>query len=120
MRILLAALLAGCAALEQDLAPARNSWQGASYDEVARSWGAPARSDGQTHTWVSEGYRRVAPSVGIVVGSGGSGIFGSIPFGNTGEPVRCDRTMVFRDGAVAEQSWRGPADYCKTFTRLPQ
>jgi len=34
-----------------------------------------------------------------------------------GEPVRCERTLVFKDGRVDEQTWQGPAEYCRTFGR---
>src|SRR5918996_1657274 len=68
------ALLAACATTEK----ARESWAGASYDDVVRAWGAPARSgklaDGaEVHTWVSEAgpTYRSGPSVGIG-GFGGS------------------------------------------------
>jgi len=39
----LAAVLAACATA-QDVEKARNSWQGAAYEDVLRAWGAPARS----------------------------------------------------------------------------
>ena len=115
--IVFAAALAGCAALERDLAPARDSWQGATYADVVRQWGAPARSAGDTHTWYSEDRRRPRSGVGIIISNDGSGAFGSLPFGAAGETVRCDRSLTFRDGVVVEQRWQGPADYCVTFRR---
>lgn len=126
---LAAIVLAACATPDRDLAAARESWRGASYDEVVAAWGAPATSakDGaqETHTWVSmDQLARGAGSgvgIGIGVGSGrgvgvGVGVGGAI-FGPAGEPVRCDRTLVFREGRVAEETWNGPADYCKRFAR---
>src|SRR5882672_434019 len=111
----LAAATAGCATAEPDLAAARNSWQGARYDDVVRAWGAPARSsrlaDGrESHTWMSE-------DVGVTRGSGGAGGAGGIVFGEAGDPVRCDRTLVFSTGQVVEQKWLGPAAYCNRFKK---
>lgn len=118
-------VLAGCAS-SGAVAP-QSGWDGASYDEVVRAWGTPARStkltDGSNvYTWVSEGVGtrgRVSPSIGIGVGSGGGvGIGTGVMFGSGGgEPVRCERTLIFRQGRVAEQNWQGPADYCDTFRR---
>jgi len=34
-----------------------------------------------------------------------------------GEPVRCERTLIFRAGRVDEQNWQGPAGYCRSFAR---
>ncbi len=109
-----AALASGCATLDPDLAAARDSWQGARYDDVVRAWGAPARSSKQdgreTHAWVSEEY-------GVIRGSGGMGGAGGIVFGPAGDPVRCDRTLVFSGGKVVEQSWTGPVAYCNRFKK---
>jgi len=105
---------------------AESGWNGASYDDVVRAWGTPARStkltDGSSvYTWVSDGTGsrgRVSPSVGIGFGSGGVGVGTGVMFNSGGgEPVRCERTLIFRDGRVAEQKWQGPADYCDTFRR---
>lgn len=115
------AVLAGCASLERDLQPVRDSWQGASYDEVVAKWGKPARSNGDEHSWYSETTRLPGrPTVGVGIGGGsgiGFGVFGGIAFGTAGEPVRCDRILTFRDGKVAAQRWLGPADYCASFGR---
>jgi hypothetical protein len=128
MRIapLILLLLAACASTGETAGP-EAGWAGASYDDVVRAWGTPARStklsDGSNvYTWVSEsvGQRsRVSPSVGIGIGSGGSvGIGTGVVFGSSGgEPVRCERTLIFKQGRVAEQKWLGPADYCSTFHR---
>jgi hypothetical protein len=120
-------LVAGCASPGGGISEATGSWDAATYDEVVLSWGTPARStkltDGRNvYTWVSEsvGTRgRVSPSVGIGIGSGGGvGIGTGIMFGSGGgEPVRCERTLVFKDGRVDEQNWQGPVEYCKSFAR---
>jgi len=126
---LMVVLLAGCAAPGGGIDEATGSWDGAAYDEVVRSWGAPARgtklTDGRdAYTWVSEsaGSRgRVSPSIGIGIsgGSGGGiGIGTGIIFGSGGgEPVRCERTLIFKDARVDEQNWQGPAEYCGSFGR---
>jgi hypothetical protein len=118
--------LAGCAAPGET---PESGWSGATYDEVVRAWGAPARStkltDGSNvYTWVSEGAGtrggKVSPSIGIGIGSGGGGVgIGTgVMFGSGGgEPVRCERTLIFREGRVAEQNWQGPAEYCGSFHR---
>lgn len=118
-------VLAGCASTGT-VGP-QSGWDGATYDEVVRAWGTPARStqltDGSNvYTWVSEGVGtrgRVSPSVGIGVGSGGGvGIGTGVMFGSGGgEPVRCERTLIFREGRVAEQNWQGSAEYCSSFRR---
>jgi len=128
MRIapLLLTLLAGCASFGGDLERAKNSWQGARYDEVVSQWGAPTRSatlsDGQqAHTWVSEpGYSGASPtSVGVFGGSAGTGAGVGVVFGMPGmyggEPQRCERTFVFRDDRVARQSWLGQQAFCAQF-----
>ncbi len=129
MRIatLMVVLLAGCAAPGAELVEGRGSWDGATYDEVVLRWGTPVRStkltDGRdVYTWVSEsvGSRgSVHPSIGISGGSGGGiGIGTGIMFGSGGgEPVRCERTLIFRAGRVDEQNWQGPAGYCRSFAR---
>jgi hypothetical protein len=123
---LIALFLAACAGTGETAAP-ESGWAGTSYDDVVRAWGTPARStklsDGSNvYTWVSDsvGSRgRVSPSIGIGVGSGGSvGIGTGVMFGSSGgEPVRCERTLIFRQGRVAEQKWQGPAEYCNSFHR---
>jgi hypothetical protein len=129
MRIatLMVVLLAGCATSGGELTEARGSWDGATYDEVVLRWGTPVRStkltDGRdVYTWVSEsvGSRgSVHPSIGISGGSGGGiGIGTGIMFGSGGgEPVRCERTLIFKNGRVDEQNWQGPAEYCRSFGR---
>ena len=125
--LFMALLLAGCASTPQgDVSSARESWQGATYDDVVRSWGAPAHStklaDGtDAHTWVSETVAPRAsiwPSIGIFGGTGGVGIGTGVTMGpGGGELVRCERTLMFRQGRVADQTWNGPQDYCSSFRR---
>jgi hypothetical protein len=125
--VLMAVLLAGCASTpEGDVTAARSSWQGATYDDVVRSWGAPVRStqlsDGShVYTWTSESVAprpSFWPSIGIFGGSGGVGVGTGVTMGpGGGELVRCERTLIFRNGRVAEQTWNGPEDYCSSFRR---
>jgi len=119
--------LAACATSPPDVPAAKASWQGAAYDDVVLLWGAPARSttlsDGRAaHTWVNEvntSRGQFYPSVGIFGGSGnvgvGVGVGTSVPFGS--ELKRCERTLVFAEGKVAEQTWTGPDEYCDTFKK---
>jgi hypothetical protein len=123
----LALALAGCASTDK----AKASWQGAHYDEVIARWGAPIRSapmvgGGQVHTWVSDGgYYAGGPASSVGVfgasggGGGGIGVGTSIIFGGGGaaEPRRCERTFVFRDDRVAEQTWTGDPSFCNQFRR---
>ena len=123
---LVVVLLVGCAA-PGGLTDATDSWDGATYDEVVLRWGAPVRStkltDGRdVYTWVSDsvGSRGgVHPSIGISGSSGGGiGIGTGIMFGSAGgEPMRCERTLIFKAGRVEEQNWQGPAEYCRSFGR---
>ena len=125
--VLLAAWLAGCASTGEDVQRARDSWIGARYDDVVLRWGAPARStplsDGAlAYTWVSDrssSSGSVFPSIGIFGGSGGVGVGVGMggAVGGGGEFVRCERTLVFREAHVVEQTWYGPARYCSTFGR---
>lgn len=123
-----AALLAACASAPvADVAAARQSWQGATYDEVLSAWGTPARSltlpDGrEERTWISEATRSqgvIYPSVGVFGGSGnvgvGVGVGTSAPFGS--EVQRCERKLVFADGRVEDQAWTGPDPFCAIFRR---
>jgi len=122
---LLAVLLAGCATLGGDVEDAKRSWQGASYEDVVSRWGTPVRdatlSDGSNaYTWVSEGTSGMFPAtIGVFGGSGGAGVGAVIglPGMGGGEPQRCERTLVFRNGRVAEQTWLGPRGFCSTFRK---
>lgn len=126
----LSALLVACATTEK----AKESWAGASYDEAVKAWGPPLRSaklgDGaDVHTWIAEGgpTYRSGPSVGFGIGgfggggrtSTGVGVGASIPIGQGSAvpPARCERTMTFRDGRLAEQSWIGDDEVCSMFGR---
>ena len=125
----LALALGACATVE-DVNKARESWQGASYEDVLRAWGAPTRSaktaDGRAwHTWVTESYAQPGSSVGIGVGGmrvGGGGGVGvgvgmGVPVGTPEPPARCERTLVFDHGKVIEQYWAGPPSMCADFKR---
>ena len=124
---LLLALVSGCATTPGDIQGARDSWQGATYDEVVTRWGAPHRhttlSDGAyVYTWESESVSnrgRIYPSFGFFGGSGGVVAVGtgvSVAPGG-GDLVRCDRTLIFRNARVAEQTWQGEPDFCASFRR---
>jgi hypothetical protein len=124
---LYAIFLSGCAALGGgDVESAQKSWHGARYDEVVAKWGAPARHatlpDGRNvYTWESVGSGGIAfpASVGVYGGSGGGGVgvvFG-LPGMGGGEPQRCERTLIFRDDRVTEQSWLGSPAFCSAFRR---
>ncbi len=127
LALLLVLLLAGCASIDK----AKASWQGAHYDDVIARWGAPSRSasmvgGGQVHTWVTDGGYGGGPgaaSVGVFGASGGSGggigVGTSIIFGGGGavEPQRCERTLVFQDDRVVEQTWIGDPSFCNQFRR---
>ena len=129
LAVALAALLAACATAE-DVKKAQGSWQGASYEDVLRAWGAPARStktaDGREwHTWVSEGAPPPPPSVGVGLGgfsfgrgSGvGVGVGTSVPVGAPPPPERCERTLVFADVKLVDQQWNGPPSLCAPLKR---
>ncbi|MGZ5123718.1 MAG: hypothetical protein ACXWI0_28040 [Burkholderiales bacterium] len=132
MRMLMAVVvfLAGCVSTPNgDVGAARNSWQGATYDEAIAAWGTPVRStktsDGRdVYTWTSETVASRGgaffPSVGIFGGSGGGVGFGTgvtMAPGGGGEFLRCERTLIFQNGRVVDQVWQGPADYCASFRR---
>lgn len=125
----LAVLVAACATAEK-MNEARDSWQGASYEDVLRAWGAPARStrtpDGREwHTWVSESYPQPASGVGVGIGgmsvgrgSGvGVGVGMGVPIGPPTPPERCERTLIVVDGRIAEAHWNGPPSLCVEFRR---
>jgi hypothetical protein len=124
-------LVVGCATTEK----AKQTWVGATYDEVLRTWGPPQRSgklaDGtDIHTWVAEGgpTYRSGPTVGFGIGgfgvggggrSTGVGVGASVPIGegSASPPSRCERTLSFRDGRLVDQSWLGPDEICSGFGR---
>ena len=122
----LAALAAACATKE-DVVKARDSWQGATYEEVLSVWGAPNRStrtqDGRDwHTWVAESYPQGGSTVGFGMGGmvgrgGGVGVGIGMPIGSPPPPERCERTLVFADGKVVDQHWNGPPTLCAPLKR---
>jgi len=125
----LAAFLSACATAH-DVERAKESWQGATYEDVLRAWGAPERStttnDGRYwYTWVTQSYAQPSSSVGIGVGGvrvGGGGAVGTgvgigMPVGSPEPPARCERTLVFDNGRVVEQSWIGPPSMCADLKR---
>jgi hypothetical protein len=121
-------LIAACAGIDPELAAARESWRGASYDEVVAAWGPPNRivksGSQENHTWLTEdrlqrggsgvygGVGAGRGGVGVGVGMGGGAIFGP-----GGDRVRCERTLVIRDARVADEDWSGDAEFCKRFAR---
>jgi len=122
-------LAAACATAEK-MNEARDSWQGVSYEEVLRAWGAPARStktpDGRDwHTWVTESYPQQGSSVGFGVGGTsigrgggvGVGVGMGVPIGAPPPPERCERTLIVVDGKIAESHWNGPPSLCIEFKR---
>ena len=121
--------VAGCASTPkgEEVASARTSWSGATYDEVVSRWGTPVRStkmsDGRdVYTWVSEqvaSRSSIWPSLGIFGGSGGVGIGTGVTMGpGGGDWQRCERTLFFQNGRVVDQMWQGPSDYCGQFARM--
>jgi hypothetical protein len=114
---------AACATTGSDLERAKQSWQGATHEEVVARWGIPARTDAKnSQTWISEGVPyRAQPSVGFGLFGGGGrtsvGVGVGIPVGSPEPLARCERTMVFEEGRVVDQSWVGPAEFCYGFRR---
>jgi hypothetical protein len=107
-----------------DVEKAKESWQGATYDEVVTQWGQPANqsapADGmQTYTWFSERGEGGGSSVGAYGGSGGAGVGISMPLPGMGvaPPGRCQRSLSFKDGRVVDQLWQGSTNYCSIFGR---
>lgn len=101
---LAASLMAGCGYTpsQSELAAARQSWRGATYDEVLKAWGAPSQSSLDSHTWLSDDKLQ---------GSGGG--VGGVVFA----AARCDRTLAFRDGRVVDERWSGDPAFCAQFAR---
>ena len=100
---LAASVVAACVSTDE-FAAARESWRGATYDQVVMAWGTPSQSSVDSHTWLSD------DSAPRVQGSGGVG-------GMIYAAARCDRTLAFRDGRVVDERWAGDAEYCKRFAR---
>ena len=47
----------------------------------------------------------------------GATMLGVTVMPGSAEYARCERTLVFRDGRVGEQTWQGSPEYCSTFRR---
>jgi hypothetical protein len=127
-----AVLLAGCVTTptEVDYSATRAGWQGAPYDAVVAQWGQPVRyivmDDGRyVYSWYSQagggGVAYPSTSIGVFGGSRGVGVgVGTgiaLPGMDGGEAVRCERTFVFRNAVVVEQTWNGSSQFCSTFVR---
>jgi hypothetical protein len=122
--------VAACAHLDSELAAARESWRGASYDDVVAVWGPPNRivksGSQENHTWITEdrverGGGGTGVFGGIGVGRGGVGVGvgmgGGAIFGPGAAPVRCERTLMISDARVVGEDWNGDAEFCKRFAR---
>lgn len=112
----LAALAAGgvaaCAAMDSELAAARGSWRGATYDQVVAAWGPPTRNAKDSYTWLSED--RVPQAQRSGSGAGGV-IFGGGP---DAVAARCERTLLIQDARVVRAGdWKGEREFCKRFAR---
>jgi hypothetical protein len=101
---LLALAVVACASTNDELAAVRESWRGATYDQVLMAWGTPSQSSVDSHTWLSD------ESAPRAQGSGGVG-------GMIFAAARCDRTLAFRDGRVVDERWSGDPEFCKRFAR---
>ena len=96
--------------MDSELAAARESWRGATYDQVVMAWGVPSLSSVDSHTWLS--------SDGVPQFQGSGGGAGGVIFDAPGRPTaRCDRMLAFRDGRVVDERWSGDAQFCKRFAR---
>lgn len=102
--VLAAGAVAACASTNDELAAARESWRGATYDQVVMAWGTPSQSAVDSHTWLSD------DSAPRVQGSGGVG-------GMIFAAARCDRTLAFRDGRVVDGRWSGDPAFCQRYAR---
>ena len=96
--------------MDSELAAARESWRGATYDQVVMAWGPPSHTAKDSHTWLS------GDSVPQAQRSG-TGVGGVIFGAPGGAAARCDRTVAFRDGRVVDERWTGDPAYCKRFAR---
>jgi len=99
--------------MDSELTAARDSWRGASYEQVVAAWGPPTRNARDAYTWFSED--RVPRAQGSGGGAGGV-IFGGAP---DGAAARCERTLVIQDARVVRAGdWNGAPEFCKRFGRL--
>jgi hypothetical protein len=97
--------------MDSELTAARESWRGATLEQVSAAWGPPTRSAKDSHTWLAED--RPPPQAQRAGGGVGGALFGA----ESGKVQRCERTLVFRDGRVANENWAGDAVFCKRFAR---
>jgi hypothetical protein len=103
--------IAACA-LDSELSAARESWRGASYDQVVAAWGPPTRNAKDSYTWLSED--RVPQAQRSGSGAGGV-IFGGAP---DSVAARCERTLLIQDARVVRAGdWKGEPEFCKRFAR---
>lgn len=106
--------VAACASLDSELAAARESWHGASYDQVVAAWGPPARNARDWYTWLSEDSVPQARRSGSGGGAGGV-IFSAAP---DSVAARCERTLLIQDARVVRAGdWKGEPEFCKRFGR---
>ena len=111
---LFASGVAACASFDSELAAARESWQGATYDQVVAAWGTPTRNAGDAYTWLSEDRAPQAQRSGSGGGAGGV-MFSAAP---DRVAARCERTLLIQDARVARAGdWKGEPEFCKRFGR---
>lgn len=97
-------VVAACAS-DRELNAARDSWRGASYDQVVAAWGPPSKTVRDSHTWSSE----------PLVHRSGGGTGGALFLADTGP---CERTLVIQDRRVVHAGdWNGTAESCRRFAR---
>jgi hypothetical protein len=98
--------------LDSELAAARESWHGATYDQVVAAWGPPARNARGGYTWLSEDRVPQAQRSG---GGAGGVIFSAAP---DSVAARCERTLLIQDARVVRAGdWKGEPEFCKRFAR---
>src|SRR5262245_1150657 len=109
LAVLAAGGLAACAGMDTDLSAARESWRGATYDQVVSAWGPPARNTRDSYTWLSDD---LAPPAQRSGGGAGGVLF------SAGPAARCERTLIIQDARVVRAAdWAGDPDFCKRFAR---
>lgn len=97
-------VVAGCAS-DRELNAARDSWRGASYDQVVAAWGPPSKTVRDSHTWGSE------PLVHRSGGGAGGALFSF-------DSGPCERTLIIQDRRVVRVGdWNGTAESCRRFAR---
>jgi hypothetical protein len=109
LAVLAASGAAACAAIDSELTAARESWRGATYEQVVAAWGPPARSTQSSHTWISED-REAQRS--------GGGVGGVLFTSPSDAAARCERTLVVQDARVVRAGdWIGERSFCTRFAR---